>query len=155
VKAIVLSHRFGKQVIEASVLNEVIAAVNGCPHDPKRGNTASVRNHILDALSRQGWTKELELDRQSAITITSIKQRVGLCLQTGNMSRMYADLLKLQAIYLRGVIDSAIMLLPTSEAAKRFGSNVANQERLLRELAIFERVITVPMAIIGIDRGDK
>ena len=152
-KAVVLSHRFGEQVIETSLLNEVIVAVNECPHDPGPGKSSPVRDHILEALSKSGWSDELDVDCQSAFTITSIKGRIGLCLQTGNMSRMYADLLKLQTIYLRGLIEAAIMLLPTTEAAQSFGSNIANQERLMRELAIFERVITVPMLVVGIKGG--
>ena len=67
------------------------------------------------------------------------------------MSRMYADLLKLQAVYLRGSIDSAIFILPEDACAKLLGDNVANCERLRRELAIFDRAITVPLAIIGIE----
>jgi hypothetical protein len=112
-----------------------------------------VRDSILDALARRGWSSEFDVDRQSSITITSIKGRIGMCFQTGNMSRMYADMLKLQVIYLRGTIDAAIMLVPTEEAAREFGSNIANQARLMRELAIFDRVVTVPMVVIGID-GD-
>lgn len=152
-KATLLSHRFGDRVVPRVVFDEVLAAVRDCPHKPGPRRTVPVRNSILDALSRRGWSSEFDVDRQSSITITSIKDRIGMCFQTGNMSRMYADLLKLQVIYLRGTIDAAIMLLPTDDAAREFGSNIANQERLMRELAIFDRVVTVPMVVIGID-GD-
>jgi len=153
-RALLASHRFGERVVPPEALNEIVEAVRGCPHLPGSGKTTPVRDHILDALSKSGWSGEFEVDRDSAITITSVKGRVGLCLQTGNMSRMYADLLKLQTLYLRNIIDAAVMLLPTDDAAREFGSNIANQERLMRELAIFERVITVPAVIVGIE-GDR
>lgn len=152
-KAVVHSNRMDRMAIDPSILGEVLTAVNGCPINPRRGNTLPVRTYILETLSRFGWAESLEVDCKSGITITSAKGRVGLCFQTGNMSRMYADLLKLQTVYKRGIIDAAIMLLPTAEVAHRFGSNVANQERLMRELKIFEGVITVPMAIVGLDMG--
>ena len=68
------------------------------------------------------------------------------------MARMYADLLKLQALYLDNKIKAAIFILPTKECANSFGANVANYKRLLKELTnIFFKVITVPMVIVGFD----
>jgi hypothetical protein len=64
---------------------------------------------------------------------------------------MYADLLKLQTLYTGGSIKTAILVVPTYLAAKALGDNLANYERLTREMEIFERVITVPLAIIGME----
>lgn len=109
-----------------------------------------VRDSILSALSKKGWSGEVIVDRESAITITSVRERIGLCIQTGNMARMYADLMKLQVLYVRRSIDAAVLVLPTARTAKLFGSNVANQERLMRELSIFSPVITVPLVAVGL-----
>lgn len=154
-KAAILVHKAGDRFVDKTILKEITDAVHNCPHVPGLRKTKLVRAHILDTLSRHGWSGELDVDRKSAITITSVKNKIGLCFQTGNVSRIYADLLKLQALFLRGTIKAAVVLLPTQEAAREFGSNVANQERLMRELIIFNKVITIPMAVVGIAAGGR
>ena len=37
------------------------------------------------------------------------------------------------------------------KTAKELGSNMANYERLIRELPIFSQVITMPIVVIGFD----
>ena len=74
------------------------------------------------------------------MTITSAKDDIGLCLQTGNMSRMYADLMKLQTMYLNNTIKAAAIIVPSQETAKLLGDNIAQAKRLERELAIFKLV---------------
>jgi hypothetical protein len=46
-------------------------------------------------------------------TVTSMKDEVGLCLQTGNMARMYADLIKLLTLYLDNAIKAAAIIVPS------------------------------------------
>ena len=41
------------------------------------------------------------------------------------------------------------MALPTQEAARVIGDNVANAERVVRELELFDRVITVPILVVA------
>jgi hypothetical protein len=150
-RASVLGHNGGEKLVPFEILDEVIAAIRDCPHAPARGKTGVVRRTILKSLSTCGWSGEIDVDRASAIAITSAKRRVGLCFQTGNMSRIYADLLKLQVLHYRRILDSAIMVVPSRQAARAFGSNIANADRLARELSIFEGVISVPIAVIGLD----
>ena len=69
--------------------------------------------------------------------------------QTGNMGRVYADILKLQALYTKGNIIAGIILVPQSRTAKALGSNLVNYERLIRELPIFSQVITMPIVVVG------
>jgi hypothetical protein len=154
-KAKIMAHKAGERFVDKTILKEVSDAVQKCPYVPAPRKTSSVRAHILDTLSRHGWSGELDVDQKSAITITSVKNRIGLCFQTGNVSRIYADLLKLQTLYLRNTIKAAIILLPTEEAARQFGSNLASQERLMRELVIFKGVITIPMAVVGIEADGR
>jgi hypothetical protein len=67
------------------------------------------------------------------------------------MSRFYADLLKLQYLFQKGVISKAIYLLPSKHNAKIIGGNVAHYERMTKELQLFNDIITLPIYIIGID----
>lgn len=149
-KTKVYGHHFGDKVIPEGLINEVKAAIESCSIVPQKRSSKRIKESILESLAEKGWPGEVTLDTNSKISITSRKQSIGLCFQTGNMSRMYADLLKLQAIYLRSSIDAAIFILPEEEFAKLLGDNVANCDRLRRELEIFDRAITVPLAVIGI-----
>jgi hypothetical protein len=85
------------------------------------------------------------------MTITSMKNNVGLCLQTGNMARIYADLMKLQALYLDNAIKAAAIVLPSQPVASRLGSNIANAKRLERELEIFVKVYHVPTLVFALE----
>ena len=113
--------------------------------------SAHLKADVLKRLTQNGWAGEVEIDSASAISITSIKERTGLCFQTGNVARMYADLLKLQAIFARKVIDRGVLVIPTLACARVLGSNIANFERLKRELEIFAQVITMPLLLVGIE----
>lgn len=97
-----------------------------------------------------GWSPEVCLDSTSRISITSVKSNIGLCIQTGNMSRVYADMLKLQTLYQRKVVNAGVIILPTSIGAKSLGDNVANRDRIQRELDIFTDVISIPLVLFGI-----
>ena len=119
---------------------------------PKRGRTPSnIRKAILEPLYRAGWSDEAKLDATSSITITSVRNTVGLCLQTGNMARIYADMLKLQLLFSREKIIGAIFILFSRITANELGENIANFERLTKELAIFREVISVPVLVLGLE----
>ena len=98
---------------------------------------------------RKGWSDEVYVDSSSKISITSIKSCVGLCIQTGNVGRMYADLLKLQTLHLHNSIVAAFYVLPTRDAAHAMGDNIVHFERLIRELIIFKNVINIPIITYG------
>ncbi len=63
------------------------------------------------------------------------------------MSRFYADLLKLQSLYLESVIEQGVFVLPARNVAVSLGDNTANADRLIRELPIFRKVITIPLLV--------
>lgn len=71
------------------------------------------------------------------------------------MSRFYADLLKLQATYVKGKAKSAIYIVPTKIAARVIGDNIAQYERMTRELESFNKVITMPIVVIGFEGDNK
>ncbi len=144
-------HRHGDKTIPPNTLNDVCSIIKETIIQIERGKSSEIKTRVLDVLRQRGWSEEVSLSPHSGITITSQKGDVGLCFQTGNMSRMYADLMKLQALYTSGSIKTGILLVPTALSARVLGSNLANYERLTRELSIFERVITIPLAIIGME----
>lgn len=74
-----------------------------------------------------------------------------MCLQTGNFARVYADIIKLQTLYFDNAIGSAIIVVPSYEAAKLIGKNIAQSKRLERELEIFKKAYHVPTLIYALE----
>ena len=62
---------------------------------------------------------------------------------------MYADLIKLQQMYLNNNISVGVFIMPTAIAARKLGDNLANSDRLESELTIFKKVIHMPLMIIS------
>ncbi|MGC6480568.1 MAG: hypothetical protein ACON42_09335 [Flavobacteriaceae bacterium] len=117
----------------------------------EKGSAPILRESLLPEFRCRGWSAEFLFYPQSKLSVTAIGFDCGLCLQTGNMSRLYADLIKLEYLFTNGVIIGGIYILPTKRAAKAMGSNIANFERLTQELTIFQQVITLPLVVFGIE----
>lgn len=151
-KTTIYNYRCGKEVIPAEIAQGVVDLIESLDYSLGKYDIKHFKTDLSDHLKMQGWSGKVHLSVKSSISITSILKNIGLCTQTGNMARMYADLLKLQAMYVDEKIKAAIFVIPTKECANAFGANIANYDRFLNELAnIFSRVITVPMVIIGFD----
>ena len=148
---VIHSHCNGKSVISTKSINDLRVIIEGYRQRLGLYRITDFKQYLVPAIHGKGWSDEYYLDRTSKITITSVKDNTGLCVQTGNMARMYADLLKLQALYSRGTIEGGILVLPTASCGRSFGGNVASYERVIRELGIFAKVITLPLVIIGFD----
>ncbi|RUL47227.1 BglII/BstYI family type II restriction endonuclease [Lysinibacillus antri] len=150
-KLFTYNHHLGAQAIPDNVLQPLIESSETIQFKIKKGCAPSLRETIKRQIQLQGWSEEIKVDKSNKITITSMKDNVGLCLQTGNVGRFYADMLKLQTLYLNGKIDSGIVIIPTNNAAKIMGGNLANYERFIRELDLYKKIITIPIHVIGIE----
>lgn len=148
---IIYSHCKGEKIIPSACVDELVSIIEGYKKKLGLYKINDFKHYLIPAIHKKGWSDEYYLDRASKITITSIKEKTGLCIQTGNMARMYADLLKLQALFSRGIITGGVMILATASCGRSFGGNVASYERAIRELTIFDKVITMPLLIIGFD----
>jgi hypothetical protein len=152
VKYFFYTHQGAAEVFPVAERTEIEAAIVACTLRIGRGSAAGIREKIVGHLGRQGWSDEFQVEPPSKITIASMKNGVGLCVQTGgNMSRMYADLLKLQKLYMESRIKVGAFVLPTSRAARDLGDNIANADRLQAELAIFRKVIHMPIAVFSFE----
>lgn len=143
------SHCNGNGVIPLKLVAELRSIIEEYKKPLGHYKISDFKKYLLPAINKKGWSDKYYLDRTSKITITSIKCGIGLCIQTGNMARMYADLLKLQALYSRTMINGGILIIPTALCGRSFGGNVASYERVIRELSIFDKVITLPLLIVG------
>ena len=151
-RCFVSPHCGGTNKIGPEFVQEIEAIIISCTVPLRARSATAVRHHVLSELSKCGWSGEFPVDPvASGITITSVKDGVGLCLQTGNMARMYADILKLQKLYLDGKVNAGVIILPTLDAAKKMGDNIAHSNRLESEMDIFRKVVHMPIAIFSFE----
>jgi hypothetical protein len=150
-KFTVFNHCGGIETVPFDLQNDVSNSLKAVTIKVCKGSGAKIRDGFLQILYVAGWSREVEISINSEITITSMKNNVGLCFQTGNMARMYADLLKLQKLYLDNSITSAIIVVPSQMTAKAIGDNVAHSNRLERELEIFNKVINLPLILYSME----
>ena len=147
----IYEHRSGLKVVPRDIVSDVEKILWDINPILSKRTVASIKESVRERLEKEGWTGEYRLDSSSRITILSYLKGIGMCFQIGNVGRIYADLLKLQTLYTRGNITAGIILIPQIKTAKELGSNMANYERLIRELPIFSQVITMPIVVIGFD----
>lgn len=150
-KISVHSHCSGTERVPARILEDVIAAAAAIEVRLERGAARRIRDQFVAKLRSRGWSSEVTVARGSVMSITSMREGVGLCLQTGNMARMYADLMKLQTLYLDNSIQAAILVLPSQPVALAIGENIAQAARLERELEIFRKVFYVPTLVVSLE----
>lgn len=151
-KTFKFSHLGGAEKLPPIEAQEIVDAIETCQTPIDRGYGTDLRNEMLDKLKKQGWSDKVQVAQESRITIASQKNKIGLGIQTsGNMSRMYADLIKLQQMYLNDAIRVGVLILPTSAAARQMGDNLANSDRLEGELSIFSKVIHMPLVVLSFE----
>lgn len=150
-KASVHSHCDGATRTRADLVDEVLTAIAEVDVPPVKGAAPRIRSQLLLKLKAKGWSAKVPVHRELDISITSMRDGVGLCLQTGNMARMYADLIKLQTLYLNNAISSAIIILPSQPLALLLGENIAQAHRLERELEVFRKAYHAPTLLIALE----
>ncbi len=145
-------HCGGLATVPQEHQDEIRDIIGSVEIKPDRGAAPSFRDAFNLGLTAKGWSTKTSLSTGSKISISSTKGATGLCMQTGgNMSRMYADLLKLQHLYITGKIKCGMMIVPTKPTAKLLGDNVVHASRLVQELNLFNKVIYVPMIICSFE----
>ncbi len=132
-----------------SLVESVLSTIQAINLALEAKSAPKFRRELLHRLRAEGWSDQVPIKAKHKITITGVKGHTGLCLQTGNVSRLYADLLKLQAAFLSGNIEQAIIVVPTRATARAMGRNLASYERLVGELAVFRAIITMPIVVMG------
>lgn len=137
--------------IQADIAQAIQSVVVKLGLGTKIGGATKIRDALISNLKASGWSGKFSVAKGSDITITSMRDEVGLCLQTGNMARMYADLIKLQTLYLDNVIRSAVIIVPSEPVALLLGSNIAQAKRLERELDIFKKAYHVPTLVFALE----
>lgn len=111
----------------------------------------NLKKQITDGLSKQGWSGKITLSSRVKSSVPAIKGQVTISFQFGNMARIYADLVKMQYLMSSGATSLIIYIIPDEELAKMIGQNIANSNRLLRELPLYKSFINMPMIVFSIN----
>ena len=133
----IYNHMDGVDVVPENMLGEIADIIDEYTPVIERNSVTKIKTDITDALLLRGWSKEFRLDPTSRITVSSYLRGIGLCFQTGNYGRVYADLLKLQTLFTKGKISAGIILVPEKDLALRLGSNMANYEHFREKVEDF------------------
>ena len=147
----IYNHCDGIEKISKIFQEEITAAIQSIKIQVNKGSGSRIRDALSCALTIYGWSKKVSIAKDSEMTITSVKSKIGMCLQTGNMARLYADLLKLQKLYMDNAITAGVIIVPSKRMAKIIGDNIAHDTRLERELEIFKKVIFIPLLLFAIE----
>ena len=148
---IYFNHQCAWDILSPPILIGLRDMIKNLDFTIERGSGPLLREQIMPMLHVSGWSGEFLFHPESKSSITALRESCGMCMQTGNMSRFYADLIKLEYLYINEVIDGGIYIVPTKKAAKIMGSNIANFERLTQELSLFKQVISIPLVVFGIE----
>jgi hypothetical protein len=108
-----------------------------------------IKQKINYRFNNKGWADKIKI-RKTNLTISFVKNRIGVCCQLGNVARTYADVLKLALMHKNKIIDMGIIIVPHKFESKKLGANYAQYERLTSELESFKNIINVPILIIGL-----
>ena len=145
-------HCGGLATVPKAYCEEIRSAIASIEVKATRGAAPNIRDALNKHLRSCGWSAQIALSKGSGISISSIKDTTGLCVQTGgNMARMYADWLKLQRLYVNGSITCGAMIVPSKATAKLLGDNIVHASRLVKELAMFNKVIHIPMIVFSFE----
>ena len=115
----------------------------------EKGNPLYINKSIEDYFNSMGWADDIKL-KNSKLSINFLKSRVGVCVQFGNVARMYADILKLGYLFNEEIIDAGVICVPHQIESKMLGANYARFDRLRTEIKLFHKIINVPILVIGL-----
>lgn len=129
----------------------LVSALSAIRFDFHSHSGPALRMIVSAALRDLGWSNAVRISPNYRLTITSMREDTALALQTGNVGRSYADMLKLQYLFSEGKCRQSVYILPSKIRAKEMGENLANFERVTSELRLFRDIVTVPMLVIGVE----
>lgn len=117
-----------------------------------RRATDAIKSHVEDELKAAGWAIPAEVSPDYDLTLNLIKDKVVVQVQMGNIARAFYDLMKMQAMHEQDRAVCGVLVVPMADAARKMGSNLAQFERVTKELeGVFFHQITIPVLVVGIE----
>ena len=135
-------------------IRNLVVELEGITRPLTKDGRREFKDELIRNIRGIGWSGKRKLfPSTSSISITSLKGRMGLCLQLGNIARYYADIVKLQHMHHSRSISEGVLNVYHSEAASKLfasGGNLATYERVRKELELMSGSISFPITLIGV-----
>ena len=156
----ILSHRQGVRSVPVADRMNVENLLDSLIFADGKLMPKEVTDPIRQGLIALGWSSNVAIGQGTNISIASVHKDVGMAIQFGNISRIYADLMKLQTLYIEEKISSGIIIVPHRDLISRLSKsggldNRCSFNRLVRELPIFSKIITIPIIVYGVYTEDE
>ena len=166
------SHGFASEILDStalrSVRNEALGTLGSVPaivygqepwsERPRRRATehpidaVGMRAWLRSSFQRQGW--DVHPIPQARLAADYVKDRVQVEVEFGDINKWTYDLFKIQVYHSSRAIDAAVLAVPMARFGGYLGRNVANFERVVRELPHAKLSITLPILVIGLEPED-
>lgn len=145
------SHKNAESILKdkPGILEELKYVMNFDDLKFSRGNNLFIKKEISKRFIKSSWIDNVPVKR-SKLTINFVKDKVGVCFQIGNVSRTYADILKLCHLHNENVIDVGVIIVPHQIESRIIGTNYAKYDRLEKEIKFFEKILPAPLYLIGL-----
>ena len=118
---IYFNHQCAWDTLPPPVLIGLRDMIKNLDFEVERGSGPLLREHMMPMLRGSGWSGELLFHSESKLSITAMRESCGMCMQTGNMSRFYADLIKLEYLYINEVIDGGLYIALHQKSSQNYG----------------------------------
>ena len=115
-----------------------------------KDNPKHIKEIISERFNKEGWADRVKVVPNANLTISFMKNRVGVCFQLGNVARMYADLLKLEEMGQDRKIDVGVIILPDALKLAKLGANYVRFDRLAKELQIYAKIFKLPILLLSL-----
>lgn len=111
-----------------------------------------IKKELIKVFSNHGFILRQKLHKEHNIYITGIKEKVGLCVQMGHKAGWYFDMTKLTYLKKKGLIDRAIIVLPSKELEKFCNtSSIATFELVSSRQELFGNIFNIEAQIMRLD----
>ena len=111
-----------------------------------------IKKDITKLFSDEGFITDVIIHPAHRLDVNGIKEDICFGAQLGNAARFYADVIKMQYLFIEGVITKAIYVTFTRDFIKKsYSGNNISFERAISEITLFKSIITLPIYFIGID----
>ena len=123
---------------------------------PYYARMPDLKESIIKKLSDLNYVLKIQSSIDSNFKISAVLDKTGVCVQFGNIANLAMDILKINDCFNNGIVEKAIIFLPTQSTEKIFGtSNCATLERIGSKKSFFSRHIHLPCCIFGVSANGE
>ena len=169
------SYRFADEVLGGATLtgarDEALAILKNLPpipygqkpwskkSPPRYGSEhpieqAAMNRWVESKFDAHGWEVHPAIVEGSNLEADFRKNRIQVEVQFGNMARWTYDVFKFQVSYSQDQIDVGILAVAQQRFCPYINSNVAQYERIVRELPHAKLSLTLPILVVGLEPED-